>query len=206
MYEIELKARVRDYDAVKNAVDEFAHYIGFADKSDIYFRYEQAGVTVRIRTQDFCAFQHDSPAANGKNAIAMPVRTHFVTYKRKELRKPEAGKDGKQSASIEVNDEKEFTVDDPEPLKALLQDIGFKVKLVKHKTARKWTYGCAVIELCAVEPLGDFLEIEVMRESNNDENVARARAEIESVMTRAGVSPGDIEERYYSDLLKAHGL
>jgi adenylate cyclase class IV len=57
-----------------------------------------------------------------------------------------------------------------------------------------------------VEPLGDFLEIEVMCESNDDESVALARAEIESLMTRSGVSFDDIEERYYSDLLKAYGL
>jgi adenylate cyclase class 2 len=97
-------------------------------------------------------------------------------------------------------------VSDTEPLRALLQDTGFKVKLVKHKAAHKWTFGRAVIELCAVEPLGDFLEIEVMCESNDDENVALARAEIESLMTRAGVSLDDIEDRYYSDLLKADGL
>jgi adenylate cyclase class 2 len=206
MYEIELKARVKNYDAVKDAVDGFAHYCGFADKSDTYFRFDHAGVTVRIRTMDFCAFRKDSPAASGEGATVSHTRTHLVTYKRKELRKSAGGENGKQSASIEVNDEKEFIVDTTEPLKELLGDIGFRVKLVKHKAVHKWTYERAVIELCTVEPLGDFLEIEVMCESNDDGNVAKARAEIESLMTRAGVSLDDIEERYYSDLLKAYGL
>jgi adenylate cyclase class 2 len=206
MYEIELKARVKDYDAVKNAVDGFAQYRGFADKSDTYFRFDHASVTVRIRTMDFCAFRQDSPAGNGEIATVSHARTHLVTYKRKELRKSDADKDGKHSAAIEVNDEKEFTVDSTEPLKELLHDIGFRVKLVKHKSVHKWTCGRAVIELCTMEPLGDFLEIEVMCESNDDGNVALARAEIEDIMTRAGVSLDDIEERYYSDLLKEYDL
>jgi adenylate cyclase class IV len=35
--------------------------------------------------------------------------------------------------------------------------------------------------------------------------VAQARAKIEALIKRAGVSLNDIEDRYYSDLLKAEG-
>ena len=189
MFEIELKARVKDYGAVKKNVDGFARYKGYAEKNDVYFRSEGAGVTVRIRAEEFLACADDRP-----------VCTNFVTYKRKELRKTGAG------AAIEVNDEKEFTVNDSEPLKALLQDAGFVVKLVKRKSAHKWQSGDAVIELCTVPPLGDFLEIEIICGANDDASVAQARAKIEALIERAGVSLDDIEERYYSDLLKAAGL
>jgi adenylate cyclase class 2 len=189
MFEIELKARVHDYDAVKKTLDGFALYKGFAKKNDVYFRNESAGVTARIRTEDFFAGAGEKPA-----------RAYFVTHKRKELRKTGAG------AAIEVNDEKEFTVNDSEPLKALLEDAGFAVKLIKQKSAHKWQSGDAVIELCTVPPLGDFLEIEIVCGSNDDSSVAQAREKIESLIERAGVSLNDIEERYYSDLLKAEGL
>jgi adenylate cyclase class 2 len=192
MYEIELKAHVRDYEAVRLAINGFADYRGFAYKHDIYWHLVPSvgtarGVTVRIRTQDFTVPDGTS------------TTRHIVTYKRKELRA--SGVPG--GAAIEVNDEKEFTVDDSEPLTVLLQDMGFTVKLTKNKAVHTWKHGRAGIELCTVDPLGDFLEIEIISESNDDEHVTRARAEIEALLLKSGVRLSDIEERYYSDLLKA---
>jgi adenylate cyclase class 2 len=185
MYEIELKAHVYDYAAVKNTVDSFAVYYGFADKNDIYWHIPS--VTVRVRTQKFTK-------ANGTQNT-----THIVTYKQKELRESNVAGE----SAIEVNDEKEFTISETEPFITLLKNLGFTLKITKHKAAHAWKHGRALIELCTVEPLGHFLEIEILSESNDEQYVAQARAEIESLLQKSGVALSNIEEQNYADLLKA---
>ena len=169
-----------------------------------------------------------STTTTGSSATAV---TWLVTYKRKETRTDE-----KTGTIIEVNDEKECQVSSPEPLVAFLLDTGYFVDLKKHKEVQDWTLplpatlltgnalaeknGCApkadallaaTFELCAVPPLGDFLEIEVLAplantpetKADDEKIVARIHHELELLLEKAGIPSSKIENRYYSEMLKA---
>ncbi|MBQ5384876.1 MAG: hypothetical protein IIU46_10570, partial [Treponema sp.] len=134
-----------------------------------------------------------------------PLRT-LLTYKRKELRE-------QNKTVIEVNDEKECEISDPAVLETFLQDAGFSVVLKKHKEVMDWTFpvesgngipeGLSVtFELCAVPPLGDFLEIEILSPTDEPDLVARLREKIECYLEKTGIPKEKIEPRYYSELLK----
>jgi len=123
-----------------------------------------------------------------------PVRT-MVTYKRKEF-----------AGNIEVNDEKEFTIDNRSDFEALLGDLGFAPEICKEKRTKTfdWTApdGTAVgIELSLVGPLGWFVEIEIVADTPDDTEISRARDLVRSTLTRCGIPETAIETRFYTDML-----
>ncbi|MBQ7158163.1 MAG: class IV adenylate cyclase [Treponema sp.] len=196
MYEIELKAHVDDRDTTIAKINSFATYCGAVQKSDTYYKLIADGkkISARIR-QEKCvdgkstADTSDPSSAQGNSHI-------FLTYKRKELRTDANG------AAIEVNDEKECEISDAEPMEALLTDIGFAVSLKKEKSVMGWTYKDAHLELCAVPPLGDFLEIEILSPANDSATVEKYQQELQSLLAMAGIKKEKIEKRYYSDMLR----
>ncbi|MDE7140852.1 MAG: class IV adenylate cyclase [Treponemataceae bacterium] len=181
MYEIELKARVDDRESVIAALNDFAAFCGTVEKHDTYYalRRGEATVTARIRTES---------SADGKRIL--------LTYKRKERR---TGADG---TATEVNDEQECTISAREAVESLLADSGFSVALTKTKRAMQWRHDGALFELCAVPPLGDFLEIEMLSQTDDAETVGRIQERLRTLLARAGVPAENIESRYYRDLLR----
>lgn len=118
-----------------------------------------------------------------------------VTYKRKEF-----------AGNIEVNDEKEFSIDNRDDFEALLGDIGFAPAIEKEKRTKtfSWTAsdGTPVgIELSLVGSLGWFVEIEILADSPDDAEIARARDLVGSTLTRCGIGEAAIETRFYTDML-----
>jgi adenylate cyclase class 2 len=181
MVEIELKAHVADPGAVRRALDRFAKPLGAVEKRDQYWKLTRPGappVQVRLRTE----------------TTATAVR-QVVTYKRKEVRTDAAG------TAFEVNQEEEFSLGAGEPFLRLLSDIGFAPAFQKVKHVEQWRAGKALAELCEVPPLGFFLEIEVLSETDDAATVEEGRAELEEVLAGAGISRDNIEKRYYSELL-----
>ena len=203
MYEIELKAHVDDRAAVIHALNSFADYMGSVEKSDTYYKLISDGkkITARIRRESV-----SEPPKAAKNADEsdrrrdeLPCREKqrvFLTYKRKELRTDANG------TACEVNDEKECEVSDADALEALLTDIGFTVSLTKQKSVMGWMFEDAHLELCAVPPLGDFLEIEIISPSNGQEIVEGCQEKLKKLLDMARVPRDNIEERYYSDMLR----
>ncbi|MCI1208284.1 MAG: CYTH domain-containing protein [Treponema sp.] len=191
MYEIELKAHVTDKSETIRKLNSFAQYVGFTDKADRYWTLDKPDapnqhITVRIRTEI-----HNPESDNEtKNVV--------LTYKRKEIIK-------KNGTVCEVNDEKECTLSKSDPVKSLLQDTGFYVSLKKHKLVDAWTFatpaGKALLELCTVPPLGDFLEIEILSAANDSASVEAAREQLEILLGRCGLPKSAVEPRYYRDLL-----
>lgn len=123
-----------------------------------------------------------------------PAQT-IVTYKRKEL-----------AGNIEVNDEKEFSIDNREDFEALLGDLGFRLEIRKEKATKTfdWTApdGTAVgIELSLVGDLGWFVEIEILAESPGDAEIARAQGHVRSALTRCGIPESAVETRFYTDMI-----
>ena len=198
-YEIELKAHVTDRDGVKKILDGMGRYLGHTQKEDDYYHFDLKG----------------SPAPDGRNFISARIRKEnlcldgktssccYFTYKRKEIKKNEDGRE------IEVNEENEFTTGDASALEVFFKDLGARVDLHKSKSVEQWTVikdgESAHVELCNVPPLGYFLEIEIIKEKNDEETVRKARKVIESIFTDCNIDLNQIENRYYRDMLKNPG-
>jgi adenylate cyclase, class 2 len=208
MYEIELKAHVTDRAHVIETLNTFAAYDGTVDKQDTYYHLPSEG-HIHTEGKDYISCRIRRETRAGTQDITtiptpFPAQTNILlTYKRKELR---TGKDG---TVIEVNDEKECTMSDSEALESLLADIGFTVARRKHKIAEGWYMptesGKAHIELCTVPPLGDFLEIEIMSSTENEQIVAETRKSIERIFVRCDIPLSAVEPRYYNELLTSAG-
>jgi predicted adenylyl cyclase CyaB len=170
MIEIELKAHVKDVEAVKAKLKPKYYYGNFV-KNDAYWKKD--GFTVRVRRE---AWQGGETKA-------------IVTYKVKSVL------DG-----IEVNDEREFTVSDFDLFEEMLMNCGLKPDFHKRKVGEQYRYGDVTIELCKVfgtKDLGWFLELEVITDSTV--SVDTVREKLFSLIEEFGLSKYDIETSFYAD-------
>ena len=207
MYEIELKAHVKDRDAVAAALDSFAEYAGALTKRDTYYRLpvappdtetpslKWAGTNAHLKNADKtahigCRIRKTVYEKMGKTKIAF-------TYKRKELRKDADG------VAIEVNDEKECIISEADAIESFIEDARGFISHVKEKIIKEWyaetEAGTAHIELCTVSPLGDFLEIEVL--AKDDAQTESAKCAIMRIFEKCGIDERAIESRYYNDMI-----
>jgi adenylate cyclase class 2 len=195
--EIELKAHVKDSEALKRLLFEKAEYLCAFEKEDIYYfplnplsisNFPRSGTRLRGESKTF-------PDGTVMKAI-------YVTYKTKEVR------DG-----IEVNDEKEFEVHSAQCSPIVVFDeflkmVGLNPGFSKHK--RGWAFSKDEInaELSEVEKLGWFLEIEIVLddvESNTTIDAAIIEEKKKMLMdflSDLGIEKDAIESRYYSEMLK----
>ncbi len=192
MIEVELKARLRDRNAVEARVASFARREGAVDKLDSYWH----GPDWRLKrgTKGFGVRAED-----GRNV---------VTFKTK-----------RSEGGIEINREREFAIDDPEAFIEFALRLGCESFYSKRKRGVRYRAapagceapsvacdGAATIELIEVDGLGDFIEIEVLLEDEEPGAIALAQGEIRALLSRAGVAAEDIEPRFYSELLIDAGL
>lgn len=196
MTEVELKARVTDREQTAYKLDSFARRVRHVIRDDDYWG-KSADDRNKIRIRRELFLNKDGSAC--RNDI-------LVTYKRKAV---VTGSDG---VAIEANDEKECSISDAAALEAFLQDTGYHVQLKKHKDVEDWELelpkdSCpaqpltATLELCAVPPLGDFLEIEILSPSADKDSLAKLHAELERLLALAGIPKEQIEPRTYSEML-----
>lgn len=191
MYEIELKAHVQDRKSLLKTLSGFAEYSGTVRREDTYYAIEASGrkISARIR--------QESKADTGEIELENPVQPKILlTYKRKEL------KTGNKGVRTEVNDEKECSLSSQEALECLLLDTGYRISHTKVKTVIDFKFENATIEVCTVEKLGDFIEIEILSPSDDAETVAGFQQQLRAILARCGISESEIEERYYSDMLR----
>lgn len=189
MYEIELKARVRDKEALEERLNKTAIYRGYREKKDTYWKLCKTGGFISCRIREETTETKDGKASK-----------IFFTYKRKEIRSTDKG------ATIELNDEKECSVSGKEALEVFLQDTGFKIELCKTKEVSQWEYGEALLELCLVEPLGYFLEIEILSPVNDPETVEKKKKQLLEILETCGIPETEIENRYYRELILEQNL
>lgn len=197
MTEVELKARVDDRAALAGRLDGFAKRGQHVIRDDEYWgKTADDKNKIRIRRERFIA----ADGSTAKTDI-------LVTYKRKSRIK---GADGVEA---EANDEKECLVSDAEALEAFLSDTGYSVQLKKHKDVEDWIAQIpaedgvtdnlqATLELCAVEQLGDFLEIEILSPTDDEAVLSALHGELEKLLAKTGIPREKIENRYYSELLR----
>lgn len=196
MYEIELKAHVYNREKTISHLESLAEFDSKIIKNDTYYSLKtqklinnKDHISIRIRKETI------------KNSGTNKSET-LITYKKKEIRTNEFG------TSIEVNEENECTVSDSSPVEKFLIDAGAVIQLKKEKITLRYTlqtdYGQANLELCTVPPLGDFLEIEILSDNNDNQTVEKIQNEIKNLIQKCGISLDCIEPKYYSEMLNQH--
>lgn len=182
MTEIEIKARVSQREALIQKLNSFASFQGKCVREDTYYAMRNPDGTFSRKKLRIRKERTDSSSRI------------LLTYKNKNFH-TENGK------SIEVNDEKECEISSPEALESFLSDYGFETALTKRKEVMDWTYDEATLELCTVDRLGDFLEVEILSESDSEEIRKEKHGKLVSIITMCGLSEKDLEEKTYSQLL-----
>ncbi|MDR1748365.1 MAG: class IV adenylate cyclase [Spirochaetaceae bacterium] len=185
MFEIELKAHLADRSAAADRISGFADYAGFTEKHDTYWLPADTGSgmpDIRVRE-------------TGGQTAGQLARQTVVTFKKRELRD-----------DVEINNETEFTVSGRtasgrEEFEILLRALGFVPGIRKHKSTSIWRCENALIEISAVEGLGDFIEIEILSETNDPETIETCTRKLHDILARAGVPETAIERRYYTQML-----
>lgn len=184
MYEIELKAHVYNKQATIEKINSFASFLGNCHKNDTYWNHKDSNQQIRIR--------HISTETSSSN------ETNLVTYKQKQV------KNNADGSSYEINQEHEFSIDNPKALEVFLADAGFSIFRKKEKITSQWKYQNSLLELCTVPPLGDFLEIEIIANDNNETTITEARKELLSILEKCGIEKKDIEPKYYNEMLREY--
>ena len=192
MYEVELKAWLDNKTETENKLKNFAIFDGFIEKQDTYYHLKSHNITVRIREEKI---------TRQNNQVENQI---LVTYKKKESRISKNGE------TYEVNLEKEFTISSKEDFQQILFDSGYEISLEKHKSVSSYyftvkTYNKEIpchIELCYIEKLGDFIEIETLTEDNSEENTLKLKDALLSILEKVDVPTSKIEKRYYKEMLK----
>jgi adenylate cyclase class 2 len=190
MIEIELKAWLDDYERTRAAVEAAGAALeGEVVKRDLYYAPESKRAADVDMAKD-PVFRLRSESAPGGAPEAW-----VVSAKRREM------DDG-----VESNEEIEFRVEDPAAFREFAQRIGFRPFIVKRKATRKYRSGRAAVELHRVDPLGDFIEIEVLLEDDASKaERAEADREVRGLLARFGVPESKVEPRLYVDLLRRIG-
>lgn len=183
MYEIEIKAWNKKPAETEKLTASFAVYEGSFDKSDVYYKQKKPPrQSVRLR--------RETAYFNGKDS----VEKQWVTYKQKD----------RLEDGLEVNREIEFEVSDGDSFLKMLDGFGFELSMKKHKKSKSYHYKEFHIELVEIETLGNFVEIETLREDKSSETVAKAQTELYKLLEKCGIPQNEVEKRYYSELLKLY--
>jgi len=191
--EIELKAHIKDSEALRLLLLGKAQYLCSFEKEDAYYfptnnsDIPKSGVRLRAESKTF-------PDGTEKKIA-------YVTYKTKEVR------DG-----IEINDEKEFEVYSHQystiaAFGEFLKMLGLKPGYTKRK--KGWAFSKEEInaELLEAEKLGWFLEIEIVVNDIGDQEkmditIREAKKKLMGFLSELGIEKDAIESRYYSEMLK----
>lgn len=177
MLEIELKARVSDHAAVKARLSALMSYLGEIDKSDEYWSLPLVN-----------SFY---PPLGFRLRLRIEPGKATVTFKEKTY-----------TDSLEVNKEVEFGILDTEAFRQFLSKMSATLLYKKQKNGTSWKgEGGILAELVVVEGLGEFLEVEILRENDSEIDVGKIKKELVEVIKRCGLSAEDIEARPYSQLL-----
>ncbi len=189
MFEIELKAHVDNYEKTKTIIESFAHFLGEKNKSDVYWHQpSQNPVQIRVREE------------SAVNSFGKKPKVLTVTYKKKEVR------NSANNIAYEVNDEKEFTIDNRSSFETFLHDAGFRVVSKKEKHVLQWQYDGVLLELCTITGLGNFLELEITSEVQSKTVEKDSLKKLHATLALSGIELEKIEKRYYNDLLREKNL
>ncbi|MBN2511007.1 MAG: class IV adenylate cyclase [Spirochaetales bacterium] len=171
--EIELKARIpeKDKDHLLGKLNENFSFEREFRKEDEYYQGLCGGETKRLR------LRYDEK--------------WYLTGKQKTM----------TAEGVEVNSEWETGVENPAAARELVSYLGLALHYRKRKSGYAFRMGGVTLELCEVNSLGWFLELEVLCESDDGESVAQAKKVLYGMLTRLGIPSSAIEPRFYSQLI-----
>lgn len=183
--EVEVKAWLADYDAARARVEAEAPLVREVTTRDLYYASaKKPAHAVDLASDPVFRLRNEGD----DDAWIVTVKSRSID-------------DG-----VEANREVEFRVDDVAAFREFAQHVGFRPFIVKRKQSRRYAVGRATVELNRVDPLGDFMEIEILLEDDAPrEEVKEAEKEVRGLLGRFGVPESKIEPRMYIDLLRARG-
>ena len=174
MFEIEMKAHVLDKEKLLKQLTKEYGKTLCSVKDDTYFKYNLLGATKNIRIR------------------SSNIDTR-LTFKEKSVI------DG-----LEINEENETVISDPEVMEKLIIQMGGIKFFKKKKITHKFEWRDFVIECCDVNNIGTFLEIETVTESK--EHAEEIKQQILTLFEKFEIDPQCIEERSYMELIKEKEL
>ena len=187
--EIELKARLDDFEPVRERLFAVGEYDRSYIKSDTYWLPAQGGALASIPSG--VRVRRD----RGIDAGGAAHESILVTYKTKEI-----------TDGIEVNDESEFTVSNAAPFEALLLNLGLREAIRKEKQGWAWNIPPEqppiLAELSLVTGLGWFLEIEIQAANDQRQTVDESRRRLLALLEKLEIPAERIEPRPYTVMLR----
>jgi predicted adenylyl cyclase CyaB len=172
-FEVELKAWLRQPEAIEAKAAQLGAFKGDTLKEDIYFR--RRGDKTPVPADRFRLRREGGQAV--------------VNFKQEAI-----------AAGVEVNEEVEFGVDDTHAFFQFADRFGFEPFVVKRKKSRVYQIERANVELNEIEHLGHFIEIEIL--CDDEALVPVARTEIARLYNHLGLPAADLEPRRYIELIQ----
>ncbi len=172
--EIEKKAWIESAKETEKKVNSLMQFSKDDEKHDVYY------------------FQGDKNNIDYRKDPIFRIRKNkngiFITFKKREL-----------SGKTEINTETEFEIINPDKMHELFIYMGYEILVEKHKISRVYKYKNANVEINTVKDLGDFLEVEVVANSENEKQDAIDL--IDKIFSMLEIDESKIEDRLYIDLL-----
>jgi len=172
MFEVELKAWLKRPEAVEEKLlDMGAVFVGAFTYRDLYLSH----ATLKV------------PGEDEELRIREVGDEGYLTLKGKALDKEK------------TKEELEVKVYDPGTLVEIFKKLGFNVYAEKVKHVRLYDLEGIRVAIVKVEKLGDFIEVELMVEKQDE--VEKAKKRLYNLLDRLGIGRENIEFRYYLELL-----
>ncbi|MCF7943384.1 MAG: class IV adenylate cyclase [Spirochaetia bacterium] len=172
--EVELKAHIDNAGTVSRKVRDIPglEFSGSYIKSDTYFSSPDEPLLTQFR-------------------LRVLEDTALVTKKRKTIQ-----------GGIEVNEEIEFSVSDPEAFTRFALESGYVISIRKEKRGEAYHSGNFTLEISDVAGLGSFIELEFLLEEFDAVRVEQAKTMLLETLNLLGISRDYIEPRYYTEMLR----
>ena len=136
-------------------------------------------IEAKIKLEDFAAFRAKLESVGAKR-VGMELETNnFFDAADARLRKEDRGlrirvavdeagkshttvtmKGPLQKGPFKTREELEFTANDPDAVRAIFENLGYRLTLAFEKRRETWSFGDCSVELDELPYLGKFVEIE----------------------------------------------
>lgn len=169
MREVEIKAHVKDYKAVKAEIEKRYGSAGAVKKIDHYFK----------------------RPGEVKQALRVRENNDHLEFTAKKNSK---SKEGENNLEYEVG----LPLSELDNSLMFFRALGFEDYFIKRKTGFEWNTGSVHIELLDVNDLGWFLEMEALLPfDSSDSDVKKANEELHRLLHEFSLSEEDIEMKSY---------
>lgn len=104
--------------------------------------------------------------------------------------------------AMEVSQENEFFVSDPQAFQRMMEALGFSAYITKEKLGEAWEAAGIKVDFSLVTGLGHFVELELLLPLDSSEpDIQAAQARLLTLLRALGLSEADLEPTPYTVLL-----